>query len=138
MVEKPKKQNARSREADSLRLAGDCARIADDKKAREILILDLRNLTYITDYFVIVSAGNPRQLGAISTAIEQEMRQRSIRAIGVQGDDASGWIVHDYADVVVHLFDTERRKLYDLELLWGDAPRVDWRAVSLPNSPQQA
>jgi len=108
-------------------LARACAQAAEDKKGEDILILDLRKLTYVTDFFVIASANNPRQLGAMSTAVAQEMSRRGARPIGIQGTDESGWILHDYTDVVVHLFDAEHRKLYDLELLWGDAPRLEWQ-----------
>jgi len=123
---KTRKKPGTGKETDAAHLARACARIADEKKARDILILDLRGLTYVTDFFVIATAGNPRQLRAIGNAVAQETHQRSIRPIGIQGTEESGWVLHDYGDVVVHLFDPERRKLYDLELLWGDAPRIEW------------
>ena len=108
-------------------LAQLCARIGDDKKADDILILDLRSLTYITDFFVIVTGNNPRQLQAISSAVREEMAARGVRPIGIHGEGEARWVLHDYGSVVLHLFDAEWRKLYDLELLWGDAPRLEWR-----------
>ena len=106
-------------------LARACARVADDKKASDILILDLRRLTNITDFFVIAGGTNPRQLQAISRAVNEEMAASGLRAIGIHGESESRWVLHDYGSVVVHLFDPEYRKLYDLELLWGDAKRLN-------------
>ena len=108
-------------------LAQLCARIAGDKKADDILILDLRSLTYITDFFVIAAGRNPRQLQAISGAIRLAMAALGVRPIGIHGEGEARWVLHDYGSVVLHLFDPEWRKLYDLELLWGDAPRLEWR-----------
>lgn len=104
-----------------------CARLADDKKAEDIVVLDLRGLMYVTDFFVIASGGNPRQLHAIQSAIHQEMSQRGVRPIGQEGTGQDRWVLMDYGDFVVHLFDPDSRRLYDLELLWGDAPRFEWQ-----------
>ena len=106
-----------------------CARLAEDKKAEGIVILDLRELMYVTDYFLIASGTNPRQLQAVRGAIQEEMTKRGERPIGVEGAQQDRWVLMDYGDFVVHVFDPEWRKLYDLELLWGDAPRVEWQAV---------
>jgi ribosome-associated protein len=105
-----------------------CARLAEDKKAEDIVVLDLRGLMYVTDFFVIASGGNPRQLRAIQSAIHQEMSQRDVRPIGQEGSGQDRWVLMDYGDFVVHLFDPDARRLYDLELLWGDAPRFEWQA----------
>ena len=94
---------------------------------RDVIILDLRSLPYVTDFFVIAGATNPRQMRAIAEAIERELAVSGERAFGVEGTEESGWILLDFGDIVVHVFDSERRKLYDLELLWGDTPRLDWR-----------
>ena len=104
------------------------ARLADDKKAEDIVVLDLRGLMYVTDFFVIASGGNPRQLHAIQSAIHQEMSQRGVRPIGQEGGGQDRWVLMDYGNFVVHLFDPDSRRLYDLELLWGDAPRFEWQA----------
>jgi ribosome-associated protein len=104
------------------------ARIADDKKAEDIVVLDLRGLMYVTDFFLIASGGNPRQLHAIQSAIHQEMSQRGVRPIGQEGGGQDRWVLMDYGGFVVHLCDPDARRLYDLELLWGDAPRLEWQA----------
>jgi len=113
---------------DSTELVRVSARLADDKKAEDIVVLDLRGLMYVTDFFVIASGGNPRQLHAIQSAIHQEMSQRGVRPIGQEGSGQDRWVLMDYGDFVVHLFDPDSRRLYDLELLWGDAPRFEWQA----------
>ena len=111
---------------DSVALARTCALLAAEKKGEEIVILDLRKLTYITDFFVIVTVANPRQMNAVNRAIEQELAKRGEKPIGSEGTRSGRWVLLDYGDVVVHLFDWEWRRLYDLELLWGDAPRLEW------------
>ena len=120
------KQRGTRKAGDILSLARACALMADDKKAEDTVILDLRKLTYITDYFVITTAGNPRQISAIVSSIAEAMKAAGVRPLGIQGKEESGWVLLDYVDFVVHVFDAERRNLYDLGLLWGDAPRVEW------------
>ena len=104
-----------------------CARIADEKKAENIVLLDLRGLTYITDYFVIATGQNPRQLAAIAEEIRIQMKNLGDRLITEDGAEFGHWIVMDFGDFVVHLFDPEHRQIYDLELLWGDAKHVKWQ-----------
>jgi ribosome-associated protein len=111
-----------------------CARLAEDKKAEDIVVLNLRGLMYVTDFFVIASGGNPRQLHAIQSAIHWEMSQRGVRPIGQEGSGQDRWVLMDYGDFVVHLFDPDSRRLYDLELLWGDAPRFEWQTPSRKRS----
>ena len=111
-----------------------CARIADDKKAEEIVILNLSGLPYVTDYFLIASGNNPRQMGAIAAAIQEELLKLGVKPLGHEGGDQSRWVLLDYGDFVVHMFDPEWRKLYDLELLWGDVPRLTWQAPKAARS----
>jgi ribosome-associated protein len=113
---------------DSAELVRVSARLAEDKKAEDIVVLDLRGLMYVTDFFLIASGGNPRQIHAIQSAIHQEMSQRGVRPIGQEGSEQDRWVLMDYGSFVVHLFDPDSRRLYDLELLWGDAPRLEWQA----------
>jgi len=108
-------------------LAVACARICDGLKGEDIAILDVRKLTQITDHFVLCSAASDRQLKAIGEAIVRELKQQHVTRLGAEGDAAAGWVLLDYVDVVVHLFSHEARAFYQLEMLWGDAPRVDWR-----------
>ena len=112
---------------DAAELARQCACVVDDKKGQEIVVLDLREFTYVTDFFVIASGTNPRQMRAMTRAVREAMKAHDSRPLGVEGADESRWFLLDYGDFIVHLFDPEWRKLYDLELLWGDAPRLDWQ-----------
>jgi ribosome-associated protein len=109
-------------------LARAAARLADAKKAEDIVILDLSGQGYVTDYFLIASAGNPRQMQAILSNVRDGLAKTGARPIGSEGTGESRWMLLDYGDVVVHVFDPEWRKLYDLELLWGDVPRLEWEA----------
>ena len=104
-----------------------CARIADDKKAEDILIFNVGDLTFIADFFVICSGFNKRQLQSIANDIELKLGSYGIRWIGIEGYVDALWILIDYGDVIVHLFDKDMRQFYDLELLWGDASRLQWK-----------
>ena len=111
---------------DSREIAILCARIADDKKAEDILIFDVKNLTFIADFFVICSGLNSRQLQSIAGEIELKLHSYGIHWVGIQGYSDARWILMDYGDVIVHLFDRDMRHFYDLELLWGDAQKLSW------------
>lgn len=108
----------------SLQLAKTCAHLADDKKAVQPVILDLRKIEGPTAFFVIVSADSEPQLKAIAGHIEKEIKESHDRRPRIDGFPASKWVVIDYGDVMVHLFLHERRDFYGLEHLWKDAPRV--------------
>ena len=112
---------------DSKEIAILCARIADAKKAEDILIFDVRRLTFITDFFVICNGSNKRQLQSIASEIESKLHNHGIHEIGIEGYTNGRWILMDYGGVVLHLFDREMRHFYDLELLWGDAPKLLWK-----------
>lgn len=101
------------------------ARAAADKQAADIVILDVRELIVITDYFVICTAGTARQVKAVIEAIEDASRAMGERPVRREGEADAGWWLLDYVDIVVHVFGTEERAYYDLERLWRDAPRVD-------------
>ncbi len=94
------------------------------KKAEDILVLDLRELTSFTDYFVIVTGNSSRQNVAIYESIEQDLKERKTRPLGVEGQELAEWILIDYGSFVVHVFSKRAREYYSLEKLWGDAPKV--------------
>ena len=114
-------------ELDSRRLAVRFAQIADDRKAEDIVILDVRGRLYLADYFVIASGTNPRQLRAVAEEMQRETRAAGVKLIGAEGLPVSRWVLMDFGDVIVHLFEPVTRAFYDLEMLWADAPRVQWR-----------
>ncbi len=95
-----------------------------DKKAEQPLILEVRRLSSYADYVVLLSADNRRQIDAIATEVEARLRQVGVRALSTEGSGATGWMLLDFGDLVVHLFSPEARAFYDLEGLWSDAPRV--------------
>ena len=105
-------------------LAKRCADFASDRRAEDILILDLRNLTTVADFFVVASAVADVQLRAVSDRIEEGVEGLGERVWHREGYENGQWIVLDYVDVVCHLFLKEKREFYQLERLWGDAPRV--------------
>lgn len=108
-------------------LAETVAALAWQKKAEEIVILDLRGLSSITDYFVICSGTSKPHLKAIRTEIKTRLREDSGNlAKSVDGEPESQWMVLDYGDVIVHIFHRSRREYFSLEDLWSDAPRIDW------------
>jgi ribosome silencing factor RsfS/YbeB/iojap len=110
---------------DSKKLAVQCRKLAEDKKGENAVILDVRKLSSVTDYFVIVSAGNEPHLRAIAGAVADKLQQEHhLRPRTVDRDSAAAWQVLDYFDVIVHVMRTDVREKYDLESLWGDAPRV--------------
>lgn len=117
--------------ARSLELALAAARTAEENRGRDIVILDVRKLTSIFDYFVIVSGTSRRQLHAISEEIDNKLeKDLNDERLGIEGYAESRWILLDYGSVVIHLFDDETREYFALEELWADAPKVAWQAAA--------
>jgi ribosome-associated protein len=113
---------------DSRKLALLCRTLADNKKAEDIVILDVRELSSVTDYFVIASGNSEPHLRAIVGEITDKLRDDyDVRPKAVDGALPAAWVVLDYFDVIVHLMRGDVRERYDLETLWGDAPRVKAR-----------
>ena len=108
------------------KLAATCARLLDEKQAEDVEVMNVGGLTSLGDYFLVVTARNPRHLQALARTIEDAVEEIGKEPLGVEGIPESGWILVDLGDVVVHLFDAERRDLYRLDLLWGDAEIEEW------------
>jgi len=101
------------------------ARIADDFRGKDILLLDMRPITPIVDFFIVVTATSQRQMKALGEEVARVMKKRGQQRLGEEGTDGDGvWVLQDFGDVVLHVFTSEGRELYDLEGLWADAPRV--------------
>lgn len=100
-------------------------RAVEDKKATDVAVLDLRKAAGFTDYFLICSGGNPRQIRAIADSVTDSLAADGAKPAHVEGYDRSEWILLDYFDFVVHIFAPETRMFYGLERLWGSAERVD-------------
>jgi ribosome-associated protein len=103
------------------------AKIAEERHCTDIVVLDLRGLSPATDYFVIATGTSERQMRTVADEISQMGRQHDMQRFGRAGYEQGRWILLDFVDVVVHLFDPEYRDFYDLELLWGDAEKIDYR-----------
>jgi ribosome-associated protein len=98
---------------------------ARNKKASDILVLDLRKTAAFTDHFLICSGANPRQVHAIADAVEEALKAKKVRPAHVEGHQRAEWILLDYFDFVVHVFSTNARHFYGLERLWGEATRIE-------------
>jgi ribosome-associated protein len=115
------------RAARALENARACARIADDNRGQNILLLDLQQATSLVDYFVIVTATSRRLSHAIAEEIDKQMKQRGELKLGLEGSEEGRWVLIDYGDFVVHIFSPEARNYYALEEIWGDAQHVKWQ-----------
>ena len=108
------------------------AEAATDKKANEVLVLDVGDILGITEAFVVASASNSRQVKAIVDEVEEQVRVlHGSTPVSVEGLDDAGWVLMDYGDFVVHVFLDDTREFYALERLWSDAPTI-WREVDAP------
>jgi ribosome-associated protein len=102
------------------------ARTAAEQKARDIVVLDMRGITRLYDFFVLITGTSRRQIHTITEEIDAALRAHGDLRLSIEGYEASKWVVQDYGDVVVHVFDPDTRQYYGLEDLWADAARVDW------------
>ena len=103
-------------------------------RAADIVVLDVRELCDFTDYMVICTGETRRQLHAIESRISEQVALSENFKTHVEGGSDGGWVLVDALDVVVHLFDPDAREFYDLELLWGDAPKVGWQKQARPRT----
>ena len=102
------------------------ARMADEKKAEDIIVLDLKGVCTFTDYFVICTGSTSLQLKAMADGIRKSLKNEGYGSPAMDGERQASWIALDYGDVVVHLMHPESREYYRLEDLWGDGKAVDW------------
>ncbi len=115
-------------------LAIDLARCCADDKCDNLIVLDMRTLSAVTDFFVIATGTSDRQIRSAADHALLLAKEKGIKPIGVDGYEHAHWILLDFTDVVVHIFAPSYRELYDLELLWGDAPRLRWQRRSTPKT----
>ena len=106
-------------------------RAALDKKAMDVVVLDLRRTPAFTDFFVLCSGQNPRQVKAIADAVEEALRAAKVRPAHVEGYDRADWILMDFFTFIVHVFSPQTREFYALERLWGDAERIEQKSAQL-------
>ncbi len=106
-------------------------RAAQSRKAEDIVVLDIQAVSSLTDKFILCTGANPKQVQAISAAIEVELKQQGARALGIEGYANAEWILVDYGYLVVHIFSPVAREYYSLERLWRGAPRIAVPEVDL-------
>lgn len=104
----------------------DVARLIHDDRCEDVLVLDVRNLSQVSDYIVLASGTSDRQLRSVQQHVVELGSELGHPAFGKSTDEGATWMIADFVDVVVHLFEPNTRAYYDLEMLWGDAPRVVW------------
>ena len=124
---KAETRNTATKRTRSPRLTGEIAkavRAALDKKAQDIIVLDLRHTPAFTDFFLVCSGQNQRQVHAIADAIEESLKAARIRPSHIEGYDRAEWVLMDYFTFIVHIFTPQMREFYSLERLWGDAERI--------------
>ncbi len=118
---------ARTRPGEAARqFAVDCARLMNDDHCEDLVVLDLRGVSPVCDYFVIATGTSDRQMRAVADHIKEMGKARDEQPYGMAGYGEGLWIVVDYVDVIIHLFDPDHRAYYDLESLWGDCPKIEW------------
>jgi len=103
------------------------AQLAAERHCSDIVVLDLKGLSPATDYFVIATGTSDRQMRTVTDEISGAARELGMQRFGRAGYEQARWILLDFVDVVIHIFDSQYRDYYDLELLWGDAERIQWR-----------
>ncbi|MEM0983942.1 MAG: ribosome silencing factor [Planctomycetota bacterium] len=116
-----------AREARAREFAIEVAQLLGDDKCEHIVVLDVRNLSQVTDFVVVGSGTSDRQMDAALTHAKELGEEQDYPCVRDSGDERSTWLLADFVDVVVHLFEPNTRAHYDIEMLWGDAERVTWR-----------
>lgn len=111
-------------------LAIEAARLVSDDKCTDVVLLDVREMSQVTDYIIIGTGTSDRQMQSVLDHVEDMGKTQGFPAYRVSRDDRTNWLLADFVDVVVHLFEPNARAHYDLEMLWGDAPKVDWKRPS--------
>jgi ribosome-associated protein len=101
-----------------------CINASLEKKAKDLLVLNVSEISAFADYFIICSGTSDRQVRAVAGSIQESLKKAGILPLGVEGDDAARWILLDYDDVIIHVFLESARAFYDLERLWSEAPRM--------------
>jgi ribosome-associated protein len=114
----------KKKEPDSRQRALLCVNASLEKKAKDLIILKVKEISAFADYFIITSGTSDRQVRAIADAIQENLKKAEILPLGIEGEAAGQWILMDYSDVIIHIFLDNVRTFYDLERLWSEAPRM--------------
>jgi len=115
-----------------------CVEAALKKKAFDLTILDIKEISSFADYFIVCSGNSNRQVQAIASSIEHDLKKKGFYPLGIEGFNEGKWILLDYDDVVIHVFYHEIREFYELERLWVDAPTIDLKDVIRGNTKEES
>ena len=140
LIEKSAPAAATSVRADQSRqFAIDAARLAANTRCHNVVLLDVRGISPVTDYMVLASGTSPRQMRTVCDQVAELAGQRGQKPFNsVDDQESDSWMLIDFVDVVVHVFSNDARQFYDLDSLWGDAKRIEWNdGASSPSSPPQ-
>lgn len=110
----------------SLELAQQAARLLDEKKAQQIHVIKIEDISSLADYFVIVTGGNSTHVRSLADELEEKLKEQGVAPARVEGYRSNSWILLDYTSVVIHIFTQEARDFYDLDRLWADGVKVDF------------
>jgi len=110
-------------------LAIELARLAADTRCSSVVLLDVGNISPVTDYLILATGTSPRQMRTVANDCVELAEEKGFKAFSVSGLDSSNWICVDLVDMVLHVFSEEARLFYDLESLWADAVKIDWQAA---------
>ena len=113
----------------TLELVKEVVKALEDKKAEDIRVIDITEISSIADYFIISNGNNPNQLTAMEDAVDEALYKHGVHQKQVEGTNTSTWILMDYKDIIVHLFSKEDREFYDLERIWKDGKEIDIAAL---------
>lgn len=102
-----------------------CVNASLKRKAKKLIILNVKEFSSFADYFIICSGTSDRQVQAITAAIQEHLKEHGIMPLGIEGEQLGRWVLMDYADVIIHIFYEPVREFYDIERLWSDAPRME-------------
>jgi ribosome-associated protein len=111
----------------------DAARLVRDDKCDDVMLLDVRGVSQITDYILIGTGTSDRQMHSVIKHVEDLAKERNMTAVRSTADERSTWLIADFVDVIVHLFEPNTRAHYDLESLWGDSERIEWERPDQQN-----
>lgn len=120
------KKPSASRQKETLEFAREAARLAQQTRCHNVVLMDIAALSPVTDYFLIASGTSARQMRTVMDELEEMGQARGMKALSRSGYEGENWMVLDFVDVIVHLFSDESRVFYDLDNLWGDGRRVDF------------
>ena len=116
----------------ALQFAIEAARLAANTRCHNVVLLDARGISPVTDYMILATGTSPRQMRTVCSDLEEWAGERGVRAFNSDGKESESWMLIDFVDVVVHVFNQESRSFYDLDSLWGDAKLIEWNDPAAP------